>query len=416
MNRVVTCLLLVLGGIWGLSWPEYARAELAAAAVETGKEFMRPDYEIAAYYFPNYHPDARNARWHGPGWTEWELVKAAKPRFEAHEQPKVPAWGYEDESDPRVMAKKIEAAGHGITAFIFDWYWYEDGPFLHKALEGGFLCAENVDKLKFAVMWANHDWLDIHPAPHNTPYRALVTGAVSVRAFREAADHVIKTYFSHPSYWRAGRGLYFSIYDLRALLKGLGGLENARRELEQFRDRTRSAGLGEINLNAVVWGETALLEEERIADINELLEQLGFDSVSSYTWVHHEPLSSFPASSYAALREASVRGFDVFAARYRLPYYPNVTMGWDPSPRTVQSDVYENLGYPFTPILVGNSPLEFKKALEGAKSFLDRGGNRPKILTINAWNEWTEGSYLEPDTVHGAAYLEAVREVFSPKP
>ena len=36
----------------------------------------------------------------------------------------------------------------------------------------------------------------------------------------------------------------------------------------------------------------------------------------------------------------------------------------------------------------------------------------PRILNINCWNEWTEGSYLEPDTVNGMKYLEAVRDVF----
>jgi len=50
------------------------------------------DYQVAVYYFPNYHPDSINDRWHGKGWTEWEVVKAAKPRFEGHEQPKVPDW------------------------------------------------------------------------------------------------------------------------------------------------------------------------------------------------------------------------------------------------------------------------------------------------------------------------------------
>ena len=39
-------------------------------------------YEVAVYYFPNYHPDSINSRWHGKDWTEWEVVKAAKPRFE----------------------------------------------------------------------------------------------------------------------------------------------------------------------------------------------------------------------------------------------------------------------------------------------------------------------------------------------
>ncbi len=77
----------------------------------------------------------------------------------------MPLWGYEDESDPAVMARKIAAAAdHGIAAFLFDWYWYDDGPFLGRALDEGFLRAPNVDRLKFAFMWANHDWVDIHPA------------------------------------------------------------------------------------------------------------------------------------------------------------------------------------------------------------------------------------------------------------
>lgn len=100
---------------------------------------MSKDIQVAAYYFPNYHPDARNALSHGPGWTEWELVKMARPRFSGPRQPRVPAWGYEDESKPEVMANKIEvAADHGLDAFIFDWYWYNDGPFLERGLEQGF--------------------------------------------------------------------------------------------------------------------------------------------------------------------------------------------------------------------------------------------------------------------------------------
>ncbi len=104
-----------------------------------------PGYEIAAYYFPDYHPgDKRNHIRHGPGWSEWELVKKARPRFPGHDQPKVPLWGYTDESDPVVIAKKIEtAARYGIDAFIFDWYYYDDGPFLEKCLEQGYMKAGN---------------------------------------------------------------------------------------------------------------------------------------------------------------------------------------------------------------------------------------------------------------------------------
>ena len=62
-------------------------------AQRTAEQTKAGDYEVAVYYFPNYHPDSINARWHGRGWTEWEVVKAAKPRFEGHEQPKVPSMG-----------------------------------------------------------------------------------------------------------------------------------------------------------------------------------------------------------------------------------------------------------------------------------------------------------------------------------
>src|SRR5690606_24554411 len=123
------------------------------------------DVQVACYYFPNYHPDPRNEAAHGPGWTEWELVRRAEPRFLGHRQPRTPAWGEEDESDPEVMAKKIDAAAdHGIDVFLFDWYYYDDGPFLERGLEQGFFNAPNRDRLKFALMWANHNWVDIHPA------------------------------------------------------------------------------------------------------------------------------------------------------------------------------------------------------------------------------------------------------------
>jgi hypothetical protein len=98
--------------------------------------------------------------------------------------------------------------------------------------------------------------------------------------------------------------------------------------------------------------------------------------------------------------------------RFPLPYFPNVTMGWDSSPRTVQSDKYLNVGYPFMATMKDNTPERFGQALAAVKQRLAQRSNVPKILSINAWNEWTEGSYLEPDTVYGMGYLKAIRDVF----
>ena len=69
-------------------------------------------------------------------------------------------------------------------------------------------------------------------------------------------------------------------------------------------------------------------------------------------------------------------------------------------------------GYPYTGILVNNTPENFKNALQLTKNKLLADPEGPRIFTINCWNEWTEGSYLEPENINGMSYLEAVRDIF----
>jgi hypothetical protein len=142
-----------------------------------------------------------------------------------------------------------------------------------------------------------------------------------------------------------------------------------------------------------------------------MLHELGFDSVTSYVWIHHVSLPSFPETPYAQVMQAAVEHWRTTTATFTLPYFPNVSMGWDSSPRTVQSDRFVNAGYPFMPALSGNTPAVFRQALQAVKQFLDERKG-PCIFNINAWNEWTEGSYLEPDTVYGMGYLKAIQDVF----
>lgn len=376
--------------------------------------------EIFAYYFPNYHADARNARVHSAGWTEWELVKAAQPRFPGHVQPKKPLWGFEDEANPQVMARKIEAAAsHGVTGFLFDWYWYEDGPFLGRALDEGFLGAANNDKLKFALMWANHDWINIHPATAGVPADLLYPGALSRNGFEQLGDFIVENYFSHPAYWKIDGCPYFSIYELASFLKGMGGVTEAIDAMNSLRAKVRKAGFPDLHLNIVAWGLSewsfqVLPVESRVEKPVEVAARLGTASVTPYVWVHHCDLNReqrFPHASFAAAAQVNYASWNDFA---RLPFafFPNVTMGWDSSPRTNQSQPFENHGYPFTPILEGNTPAAFENALRQAKHFLETNANAFPAVTINAWNEWTEGSYLEPDTENGYSHLEAIRHVF----
>lgn len=368
---------------------------------------------VASYYFGDYHPnDARNEKIKGKGWSEWELVKAARPRFPGHQQPKVPLWGYTDESDPVVMEKKIAAAAdHGIDVFIFDWYHYNDGPFLQDTVDKGYLGAPNHGRVKFALMWANHDWVDIHPYKRGKDPQLLYPGMVTPQNFRKVTDHVIRDYFTQPSYWRINGKPYFSFYDLTNLLGNFGSVAATRAALDEFRAQAVAAGMPGLHLNAVVWGEPILPQEKAPADVAKLVRDLGFDSVSSYVWIHHVNLPQLQ-TDYNRVRDDYFTYWSRAERMFAVPYYPNVTMGWDPSPRADQSQAYGDFGYPFMNTISGNTPRRFKQALKLAKERLLADPHSPRVLTINCWNEWTEGSYLEPDTTQGTKYLNAVRDVF----
>ena len=363
---------------------------------------------VAAYYFGNFHPgDARNEKLKGKGWSEWELVKAAKPQFPGHQQPKTPLWGYVDESDPQVMARKIAAAADNhIDTFIFDWYYYDDGPFLQAALDQGFLKAPNCDRLKFALIWANHDWVDIHPYRRPAAPKLLFPGKVTPQTFDKVCDQVIEHYFSHKSYWRVDGKPYFSFYELTNLLAGFGTVETTRDALEKFRTKAVSAGFPGLHLNAVVWGKPILPLEKALTDPAKLVQDLGFDSVTSYVWIHHAKLPT-QQTDYNAVRDQYFAYWTKAEAMFKAPYIPNVTVGWDGTPR-----LYQDMG--FGNIISGNTPERFREALLQTKRRLLAEKDGLRILNINAWNEWTEGSYLEPDTVHGMKYLEAIRDVFGP--
>lgn len=376
-----------------------------------------PRITVASYYFGNYHPgDPRNVKNKGPDWSEWELVKAARPRFPGHHQPNVPLWGYTDESDPKVMAQKIDAAAdHGIDAFIFDWYYYDDGPFLDLPIDQGFLKATNNSRIKFALMWANHDWMELHPYKKGSAQPILYAGRVTPPNFEKICDHLIKDYFSHPSYWKIDGRPYFSFYDLSCLLDNFGSVKDTRAALDAFRAKAKAAGLPGLHLNAVAWGQPILPAEKVPVDSAALVRDLGFDSVTSCVWVHHAGLPS-QQTDYNQVRDAYFRYWGEAEKKFGVPYFPNVTMGWDPSPRCDQGDTFDNSGYPFTNTISGNTPERFRSALELARQRLLANPTGPRILNINCWNEWTEGSYLEPDTVNGFKYLQAVRDVFAPAP
>lgn len=372
---------------------------------------MTSPHAIAVYYFPGYHPDPRYDVWHGRGWTEWELVRRAEPRFPGHDQPLVPEWGYENEDEPDAATRRIaSAADHGVDAFLFDWYWYDGRPFLEGALERGFLASDD-RRLSFALMWANHDWMNIHPRKRGAAPTVLERGAVDAAEFVRATDYIIDHYLGDDRYWSVDGGLYFSIYDLSTFLAGMGDADQAAEALKGFRQRTRARLGRELHLNAVLVGTGILATDRGVLDPGAVLTRLGFDSATAYVALHHGDAQGDPGTDYAAFSATARANMQALAAGLEVPFFPNVTVGWDASPRTVQSDVFEDLGaYPFSAILTDATPEAFGKELDETLARADRIAPEGTVITVNAWNEWTEGSYLEPDTRYGSARLRQLRD------
>ena len=366
-------------------------------------------YEVACYHWSNWHRSPENDRQIGKDWTEWEYVKTAIPRFVGHQQPKKPLWGYLDDSLPEVAELQIDAAAdHGITAFIFDWNWVPDdgeGGHSNLALNQGFLNAKNRDRLKFCLMWC---------------------GAADDAAF----DYIIEQYFSSDRYLRVDGGLYLSIYNLQDITTSYGGLAPAAAAFSRFREKTRAAGLGEIHLNIIEWS----LQEDNpflAGDPAELIRAFAFDSVGTYTWAHNTSPQNGLSGSYREWMEDSTAIMGVLKDKFPIPYHPNVSMGWDPSPRCPADRIYKIGGplmYPkidggydivfetyLSSIVCDNSPDEFRRALLAARKQTDADERLcTKLITLYAWNEWTEGGFLEPEAEFGMGYLEAIRDVFPP--
>ena len=403
---------------------------LSLYGTKTSLSQARPEkkgYEVAVYYFPDYHPDSINDRWHGKGWTEWELVKSAKPRFPGHEQPKSPSWGWFNEADPQWAAKEIDlASGHGIDVFIYDWYWYrKTGPYLQEGLEKGFLKATNRNKMKFAIMWANHDWLNIHPALLDNERIKLTEGKVSWPLWDTISTYIVENYFKQPNYWKIDGRPYFSIYEIITFINGLGGMAKAKEAIALLDEKTKKAGFPGVHFNIM----SCMVEDRQLssiqgpgapADAGKMLQELGCSSVSTYCYIHHYAglkKDGFPTIPYEKAFASAKEYWTSFTTKYPgVLYTPNVSMGWDASPRCMQTDRFEMRAYPWTPVLTGNTPAAFEKALREARHFLDVYNPPHKIVVLNSWNEWTEGSYLLPEQRTGTRYLDAVKAVFANKP
>ena len=357
------------------------------------------EYDVAAYVWPAYQPEPRWAELgiFKDGKGEWQNVYEAKPKWEGHRQPLVPLWGYENEADPKVVEKKIDAAvSHGVNVFIYDWYWYGGRPFLEDALDKGFLGAPNNEKMKFFIMWANHNVVKLwdNKVADKEWDKPIWRAGVDAEEFRKISRRWIDMYFTRPNYYRIGGKPVLMIYEVWTFIEGLGGMEKAAKAMAEFRKECEDAGLGGVHLMACDFGIP-----------KDTVSVLGIDSATIYNFVHWASTDTAP--DYTEWTKKGAARFDAAQKELGLGmYFAHASVGWDTNPRfPVQCRLS---------IAKDNTPANFAAALRRAKDWTDRNAKpgTPKLITVNSWNEWTEGSYLEPDTHYKFGYLEAIKKVF----
>ncbi|MDR0719763.1 MAG: glycoside hydrolase family 99-like domain-containing protein [Treponema sp.] len=365
------------------------------------------EYDIAAYIWPSYTGDEKRSLQFWPeGYGEWQTVKAAAAKYPGHQWPRKPLWGYVNEADPYVMEMEIEAAvDHGVNVFIYDWYWYDNRPFLEQCLDNGFLGAKNNGKMKFYLMWANHNAVSLWDKRiSSTDGSTVIWDAAICRSeFEKISRRHIEKYFKLPNYYRIAGKPVFMIYDTPNFIRGIGGVKAAREALDWFRSEAVSAGLGGLHLQMTMWSEKSLnvsgVDGGKSIDAYGLITALGFDSITHYQFVHFADIDR----SYPDILKDVDAEWKKLEARAGVPYFPHVSLGWDNNPRfsALRAGVVKD-----------NTPENIEQALRMAKAYTGAHPDQAPLITINSWNEWTETSYLEPDDLYGYGYLEAVRRVF----
>lgn len=367
---------------------------------------MNREYDIAAYIWPAYTGDEIRTRMFWPeGIGEWQSVKNSVQKFPEHNWPRKPLWGYVNEADPNVMEMQINAAAdHGVNVFIYDWYWYDRRPFLENCLNDGYLKAKNNDKVKFYLMWANHNVNYTWDIRNSHLQDSLIwDAAVDRNEFEKIANRLIEKYFKHPSYYTIDGKPVFMIYDLANLMKGLGGAEATKDAFEWFRNQAMKAGLPGLHLQMTQWGEMNFnisgVDDGIKVTTGEIIKLIGFDSMSHYQFVHFTDIDR----DYNEIITDVQKEWARIEKAYDITYFPHISIGWDNNPRFKE----------FRPgIVKNNTPENVQKALERAKEYADAHPEQPPLITINSWNEWTETSHLQPDDLYGYGYLEAIKKVF----
>ena len=341
--------------------------------------------KILAYYLPQFHRVAENDAWWGKGFTDWTNLLRASPRFAGHLQPRVPRdLGFYSLDDPATLRRQVEMAkAAGLEGFVFYTYWFNRHRLLEKPLE--MFLADQTLAFSFCAMWANENW--------TRRWDGMEHEVLIAQEYLESDDPALIAYFAglfaESRYIRIENRPLLMIYRV-ALIPG------ARARIEKWRNMFWDAhGENPLIIMAQSLGEDYDPTPYGLDGAIEFPPH----KISRETKRIEDTLEALDPDFAAAVHDYA--DFAATSVKLPVPDYPlikTIVPGWDNDPRR------EGKGL----VLHRATPALYQDWLEKLIAYTEKHPfHGARIVCVNAWNEWAEGAYLEPDLFSGAAYLNA---------
>lgn len=341
---------------------------------------------VIAFYLPQYHPTPENDEWHGKGFTEWTNVAKARPMFKGHYQPILPTeLGFYDLRVPETRKAQADLAReHGVEAFCYWHYWFGAGkrilerPF-NEVLESG------EPDFPFCLAWANASWTGV--------WYGMKDSMLLEQHYLGEEDDTLHFYsllkaFKDPRYVRVDNKPLFFIYDPR-------NHPSIQRFMSLWQRLAQCEGLDGVFFVGALWGSEELSNFGGTAKIDpfELPPESKLDRAISLV---KQRLFGYPRRivDYDDV-------IDCLDKRVLLENeFPVITPNWDNTARSGSRGS----------VITNSSPAKFDVMLKNAINKIEHRDPDRRIIFVEAWNEWAEGNYLEPDVKFGRGFIEVIKK------
>ena len=355
---------------------------------------------VIAFYLPQFHEIPENNEWWGQGFTEWTNVKKANALFRGHYQPREPLNdNYYNLLDDVVIVNQMELAlKYGIDGFCFYHYWFNGKMVLQTPLEK--LLKNKEAKLSFCLAWANEAWTKTwHGAKGNK--EVLIRQCYGDKNDWETHYNWLRNFFLDERYIKIDNKPVFLIYKVHHM-------RHRSEMFEYFHERAVSDGFDGIYLVQMLSDEqpvsrlrwiSAYVDFEPARTRNILRNERGIKDSRKFKLSDKHPNWNWWNRWICDIWDYKKFNERLLNTPHETNQYRCCFVDYDDSPRRGKKAL----------IFTGSTPEKFGHYFR--KQYELSLKENKELLFINAWNEWGESNYLEPDKKNGYGYLEKVFDI-----